>query len=120
MEHEKLFEGEYRFMQVIWDNAPVNSGRLGELCDKAFGWKKSTTYTMIKKMCEKGYISNDNATINVLIERSVAEKEATAEFVDKTFGGSFFDLFAAFYGGKKISLKEAEELKALIEEYKEK
>ena len=52
MEHEKLFEGEYRFMQVIWENAPVNSGRLVELCDKAFGWKKSTTYTMIKKMTE--------------------------------------------------------------------
>ncbi|MBR5355948.1 MAG: BlaI/MecI/CopY family transcriptional regulator, partial [Lachnospiraceae bacterium] len=55
-----------------------------------------------------------------LIGKETAEKEATVEFVDKTFGGSFFDLFAAFYGGKKISLKEAEELKALIEEYKEK
>ena len=119
MEHEKLFEGEYRFMQVIWDNAPVNSGRLVELCDKAFGWKKSTTYTMIKKMCEKGYISNDNATINVLIGRDVAEMEATVEFVDKTFRGSFFDMFAAFYGGKKISEEEALELKKLIEKYKE-
>ena len=120
MEHEKLFEGEYRFMQVIWDNAPVNSGRLVELCDKAFGWKKSTTYTMIKKMCEKGYISSDNATISVLVGRDVAEKEATVEFVDKTFGGSFFDMFAAFYGGKKISEEEALELKKLIEKYKEK
>ena len=120
MEHEKLFEGEYRFMQVIWDNAPVNSGKLVELCDKAFGWKKSTTYTMIKKMCEKGYIANENATITVLIGRDVAEKEAAAEFVDKTFGGSFFDMFAAFYGGSKISEKEASELKKLIDEYKEK
>ena len=120
MEHEKLFEGEYRFMQVIWDNAPVNSGRLVELCDKSFGWKKSTTYTMIKKMCEKGYIENNNATITVLIARDQAEKEAAAEFVDKTFGGSFFDLFAAFYGGKKITEQEAVALKKLIDEYKEK
>ena len=120
MEHEKLFEGEYRFMQVIWENAPVNSGRLVELCDKAFGWKKSTTYTMIKKMTEKGYIENNNATISVLIGRDQAEKEAPVDFVDKTVGGSFFDMFAAFYGGKKISEEEALELKKLIDEYKEK
>ncbi len=118
-EHEKLFEGEYRFMQIIWENAPVNSGKLVELCDRAFDWKKSTTYTMIKKMCEKGYILNDNATIKVLIDKSLAEKEATNDFVEKTFKGSFFDLFAAFYGGRKISAKEAEELKKLIDEYKE-
>jgi predicted transcriptional regulator len=118
MQHEKLFEGEYRFMQLIWDNAPVNSGKLVELCSETFGWKKSTTYTMIKKMCEKGYISNENAVVKVLIEKDVAEKEAVREFVDRTFGGSIFDLFAAFYGGDKISESEAEELKKLIEQHK--
>lgn len=120
MEHERLFEGEYRFMQIIWENAPINSGRLVDLCSKSFGWKKSTTYTMIKKMCEKGYIVSDNATVNYLVDKSSAEKEATKDFVDKTFGGSFFDMFAAFYGGKKLSDEEATELKKLIDSYKEK
>lgn len=118
MKHEKLFEGEYRFMQIIWEHAPINSGKLVELCSERFDWKKSTTYTMIKKMCEKGYIATNNAIISVLIDKETAEKEATVDFVDRTFGGSFFDMFAAFYGGNKISEKEAEELKKLIDEYK--
>ncbi|MBP5152147.1 MAG: BlaI/MecI/CopY family transcriptional regulator, partial [Lachnospiraceae bacterium] len=79
MEHERLYEGEYRFMQIIWENAPVNSGRLVDLCSKSFDWKKSTTYTMIKKMCEKGYIVSDNATVNYLVDKSSAEKEATKD-----------------------------------------
>ena len=68
MVHEKLFEGEYRFMQLIWDNAPISSGELVKLCDSAFEWKKSTTYTMIKKMSDKGYIRSNNASSRFLLK----------------------------------------------------
>ncbi len=119
MKHEKLFEGEYRFMQLIWDNEPINSGDLVKLCESAFAWKKSTTYTMIKKLCEKGYIENRDAVINVLIDRETAETEVSRDFVDKTFSGSIFDMFTAFYGGKKISDTEASKLIDLIEKNRE-
>ena len=119
MEHEKLFEGEYRFMQLIWDNAPINSGELVKLCESAFDWKKSTTYTMIKKLCEKGYIENNDAIITVLVKRDTAETEASREFVDRTFSGSIFDMFTAFYGGKKISDEEAKRLIELIDTHRE-
>ncbi|MCR5279582.1 MAG: BlaI/MecI/CopY family transcriptional regulator [Lachnospiraceae bacterium] len=119
MTREKLFDGEYRFMQIIWDHAPINSGELVNLCAEAFDWKKSTTYTMIKKMCEKGYIISNNAKIDVLVSKELARKEASADFVEKTFDGSFADLFVAFYDGKKLTEKEALELKKLIDTYKE-
>ena len=119
MEHEKLFEGEYRFMQLIWDKAPVNSGELVKICEAAFDWKKSTTYTMIKKLCEKGYIENKDAIINVLIERDTAEREVSRDFVNRTFQGSIFDMFTAFYGGSTISEEEAKKLIDLIDTHRE-
>lgn len=118
MEQEKLFDGEYRFMQIIWEHAPINSGDLVKLCAEKFEWKKSTTYTMIKKLCEKKYIATNNAIITVLIPIEQAQKAASEEFVERTFGGSFSELMAAFYGGKKISEKEADELMKLIEAHK--
>lgn len=118
MAMEKLFDGEFRFMQIIWENAPINSGELVRLCEQEFEWKKSTTYTMIKKMCEKGYIATNDAVITVLIPMEQAQKAASEDFVDRTFGGSFQGLMAAFFGGKKISAKEAEELKKMIDEHK--
>jgi len=119
MEREKLYDGEYRFMQIIWEHAPINSGELVNLCAEAFEWKKSTTYTMIKKMCDKGYISSNNAVIDVLVSKDLARKEASADFVERNFNGSFADLFVAFYDGKKISENEAKELKKLIDAYRE-
>ncbi|MCR4961507.1 MAG: BlaI/MecI/CopY family transcriptional regulator [Lachnospiraceae bacterium] len=119
MEHEKLFEGEYRFMQLIWDKAPVNSGELVKMCETAFEWKKSTTYTMIKKLCEKGYIANKDAMITVLIGRDTAQTEVSRDFVDRTFSGSIFDMFTAFYGGEKISEEEAKKLIDLIDMHRE-
>ena len=69
MEYLKLCDSDYRFMTVVWDYAPINSGELAALCLKELGWKKSTTYTTIKKLCEKGYIKNENAVVSVKIPR---------------------------------------------------
>ena len=119
MVYEKLFEGEYRFMQLIWEHAPINSGELVNLCAKAFDWKKSTTYTMIKKLCEKGYITNNNAVIEVLVDKNTAETEVSRDFVDRTFKGSIFDMFTAFCGGEKLSDEEASKLIELIDTHRE-
>lgn len=119
MDYAKLCDSDYRFMCVVWDHAPVNSGDLVKLCQETLGWKKSTTYTVIRKMCEKGYIANENATITVRIPKEQAQMDESQYFVDRTFNGSLPGFVAAFLGGKKISKEEANALKKMIDEHKE-
>jgi len=116
----KLFDSEYRFMQIVWDHAPVRSGVLVDLCNAELGWKKSTTYTVIKKLCEKGFIENNDAVVSVLISQDEAQREESAQFVERTFGGSLPSFIAAFLSGKKISDKEADEIRQMIDEYQNK
>ncbi len=118
MESARLCDSDYRFMCVVWEYAPVNSGRLVALCEEKLGWKKSTTYTVIRKLCEKGYITNQDATVRVLITREQVQANESALFLDRTFQGSLPKFITAFLGGKKISHEEAESLKRLIDEYK--
>ncbi len=119
MEYAKLCDSDYRFMCVVWENAPVNSGELVKLCSEQLGWKKSTTYTVIRKMCEKGYIANENATVSVLEPKERVQAEESEQFVERTFAGSLPGFITAFLGGKKISKAEAAELKELIDEHRE-
>lgn len=119
MDNFKLCDSDYRFMMIVWEHAPVNSGELVKLCEAQLGWKKSTTYTVIKKMCEKGYISNENALVSVLISKEKVQADETEYFVDRTFGGSLPQFVAAFLGGRGISEKEATKLKQLIDSYTE-
>ncbi|QNL43579.1 BlaI/MecI/CopY family transcriptional regulator [Oscillibacter hominis] len=116
---EKLCDSEYRFMQVVWDNAPVGSGRLVELCREELGWKKSTTYTTLKKLCEKGLVRNEEAIVTVLIPREQVQAVESDAFVERAFGGSLPSFFSAFMSGKTLSAQEAEELKRLIDAHKE-
>ena len=119
MEYTKLCDSDYRFMCVVWENAPVNSGELVKLCQEQLGWKKSTTYTVIRKMCEKGYIANEDAMVSVLIVKEQVQADESAYFVERTFEGSLPGFVAAFLGGKKISKEEATMLKKLIDEHRE-
>lgn len=118
MNELRLCESDFRFMSVIWDNEPLPSGELVKLCGEKFGWKKSTTYTMLKKMCEKGFAKNDGSLVTSLVERNRVQAYASEHFVEQTFGGSLPDFLVSFLGGKKISEKEAEELKRLIDSHK--
>ncbi len=118
MDYLKLCDSDYKFMMIIWENAPINSGEVVKICKNKLGWKKSTTYTVIKKMCEKGYIVNENAVISVLIPKEETQINETEYFVERTFNGSISHLIAAFLGGKKITDKEAENIKKMIDEYK--
>ena len=119
MKDLKLCESDYRFMLLVWEAEPLPSGKLVELCRERLGWKKSTTYTVLKKLCGKGLVSNENATVSVLVPRQEVTAAESAAFVDRTFGGSLPGFVAAFLGGRKLSAKEAEELKRLIDAHKE-
>jgi len=118
MEYLKLCDSDYRFMLVVWEHAPVNSGELVKLCNKILGWKKSTTYTTIRKLCEKGYIQNENAIVSVLIEKGKVQADESEYFVERTFGGSLPQFLTAFLSGKKIPEKEADKIMDLINRHK--
>ena len=114
-----LWDSEYKFMCVVWDNAPVNSGALVEICNDKLGWKKSTTYNAIRKMCEKGLIQNENAVVSVIVPKKMVQANESESFVERTFEGSLPSFLASFLGGKTISEQEAKRLTDLINSHKE-
>lgn len=116
MEYLKLCDSDYRFMNIVWEHAPVPSGELVRICGEELGWKKSTVYTTIKKLAGKGYLKNENAVVSVLIPKERVQKDESNYFVERTFGGSLPQFMTAFLGGKKISEEEAEKIKNIIDE----
>lgn len=115
----KLCDSDYRFMSVVWDNEPLKSGELARLCFEQLGWKKSTTYTCIRKLCEKGYIENSGAVVRSLISREEAQVNETGLFVERTFDGSLPMFVSAFMKSRKLSDKDVLEIRKLIDEYEE-
>ena len=119
MQQYKLTESEYRFVKIIWDNQPMPSSHLVEKCKDAFDWKKSTTYTMLKRLCEKGVLKNESSTVTALVSKQDVEKYQSSHIVNETFDGSLPNFIAAFMHDKKLTKEEAEKLKRLIDSYKE-
>lgn len=119
MENLKLCESDYRFMSVIWDHEPLSSRTLVELCAEKLGWKKSTTYTTLKKLCDKGFAQNNDTIVTSEIPRDRVQAYASNHFVEHTFEGSLPGFLTSFLGSKTISNREAAELKRLIDEHKE-
>lgn len=112
----ELHQAEYKFMEVIWDNEPVNSTALVKLCDEQLGWKKSTTYTVLRKLCQREILRNEDATVVAVAKREQVQKFESQQVVERSFGGSLPAFVNAFLSEKKLSREEAEELKKLIEE----
>lgn len=119
MNEYKLAQGEARFADLIWSHEPIASGELVRLCEKELDWKKSTTYTVLKKLCERGIFQNDNALVTSLIKKDEFYARQSRHYVEDTFGGSLPKFLTAFIGGEKLSDKQAEELKKLIDQHKE-
>lgn len=115
----KLTKTESEFADLIWQNEPINSGELAKLSEKQMNWKKSTTYTVLKKLCEKGIFQNENAMVTSCLKKEEFYSKQSRYFVEDLFGGSLPKFLTAFIGGNKLSSKQAEALKKLIDEYKE-
>ncbi|TAH68294.1 MAG: BlaI/MecI/CopY family transcriptional regulator [Anaerolineaceae bacterium] len=118
MKEYKLAETEERFADIIWQKEPIGSGDLVKLCEKEMNWKKSTTYTVLKKLCDKGIFQNKNAVVSSLISKEEYQAKQSIRFVEDTFGGSLPKFLTAFISGKKLTNHQAEELKRLIDEHK--
>ncbi len=119
MEHLRLAEGEYRFARIVWEHEPLPSGKLVELSQQELGWKKSTTYTVLKKLVERGVLRNENAVVTAVIPQEEILREESRAVVERTFEGSLPSFLAHFMGGKTISDDEADALKAIIDQYRE-
>ena len=115
MEHLRLAEGEYRFARIVWDNEPIPSGKLVELSQKELGWKKSTTYTMLKRLCARGLFANEGGRVRALVSREEFAGLQSEQFVAEAFGGSLPQFLAAFTRRRRLSGAEIEELRRLIE-----
>ncbi len=119
MSDYKLGEVETRFAELIWANEPLGSGELVKLCAEKLGWKKSTTYTVLKKLCEKGYFCNEDGVVTSLISREGMQAQESCRFVENTFGGSLPAFLAAFTSERKLSDKEVDDIRRMIEAYGE-
>lgn len=119
MPEYKLAEMESHFADLIWETEPINSTALVRLCAEKFGWKKSTTYTVLKKLCDRGLFQNENATVTALLSREEFYSRKSRLFVEDSFGGSLPRFLTAFIGKKKLSDEQIEEIKSLIENYRE-
>ena len=119
MEVPKIFESEYRFCLILWDNEPINSTRLVELCKEQLGWSKATTYTVIRRLSERGVLKNENTIVTTLISKEEAQKARLEEMMEETFEGSMPAFIAAFSRSRKLNKKEVEQLRALIDSFEE-
>lgn len=119
METPKIFESEYRFCLILWENEPVSSGKLVQLAKESLGWSKATTYTVIRRLSERGVLKNENTIVSALISKEEAQKHRLEEMMEETFEGSMPAFIAAFSKTKKLTRQEVDQLKALIDSFEE-
>ena len=119
MEIPKIFESEYRFCLILWEHEPVNSTKLVELCRKQLDWSKATTYTVIRRLSERGVLKNENATVTSLVSKEQAQEAELDALVEKTFEGSLPAFIAAFCRSKRLNPEEVRQLQQLIDDHKE-
>ena len=115
MDTPKIFESEYRFCLILWAQEPVSTTRLVELCREELGWKRTTTYTVIKRLCERGVVKNEDGVVSSLISKEEAQVSELDELMEKKFQGSLPAFLAAFARRQALSEDEVEEIRRIIE-----
>ena len=115
MEIPKIHEGEYRFCLILWEHEPITAACLAKLCQEQLGWKRTTTYTVIKRLGERGVLRNDNGTITSLISKEEAQACEIDELVEKKFEGSLPAFIAAFTKRQDMSAEELDEVQRMID-----
>ena len=113
-----LTAAEEKLAALIWREAPLTSVKLTQIADREMDWKRTTTYTVLKKLCDKGVFKNENANVSVVLTRDELIAHQSRRYVEDTFGGSLPKFITSFFGGREISEEQAAELKRLIDEHK--
>ena len=114
----ELGDVQKQFAEIIWAKEPIGSGELVKICDKELGWKKSTTYTVLKKLCEKGIFQNVEGIVTSVISKKEFYAATSEQFVEETFGGSLPAFIASFTSGKKLTKQEVDEIQKMIDAFK--
>ena len=110
---------ESRFADIIWDNQPLSSSELAKISEKELKWKKSTSYTVLKGLCDKGLFKNENGAVTAVISKEQFSSMQSRQFVDEAFSGSLPAFLAAFSAGKRLTADEVEQLRKMVDEYGE-
>lgn len=118
MEIPKVHESEYRFCLILWEHEPVKSKELVRLCQEQLGWKSTTTYTIIKRLSERGILKNENTIVTSLVSKDQVQASEIEELVDKKFEGSLPAFVAAFAKHQRLSDREVDALQAMIDQYR--
>lgn len=118
MNTPKIFESEYRFCLILWENEPIKSSELVELCKARLGWKPTTTYTVIKRLAERGVLKNENTVVTSLIGKEEVQAAEINEMVEKTFEGSLPAFIAAFTKHRRMSDEELDAVQKMIDSYR--
>ena len=119
METPKVFESEYRFCLILWENEPVKSSELVKLCQQQLGWKPTTTYTVIKRLSQRGVLKNENSTVTSLVSQEQIQAAEIDELVEKKFGGSLPAFVPAFARSHRLSCQEIDEVQRMIDQFRE-
>ena len=119
MDTPKIFDSELRFCEILWTHEPVKSSELVRLCADELGWKKSTTYTVIKRLTERGVVHTEDAVVTALVNREDVQSAESRAFVERNFSGSLPGFLSAFVGGKGLTAAEADELRRMIDKFEE-
>ena len=118
MDKPKVFESEYRFCLIMWEHQPIKSTKLVALCKEKLGWKSTTTYTVIKRLSQRGIIVNDNTVVKALVTKDEVQAAQIDEMVEKTFEGSLPAFVAAFTKRNDLSDKEIDAIQSMIDAYR--
>ncbi|MBD5482192.1 MAG: BlaI/MecI/CopY family transcriptional regulator [Lachnospiraceae bacterium] len=115
----KVFESEYRFCLILWAHEPIASADLARLCKEELGWSRTTTYTVIKRLSERGVVKNENAVVTALVSQDEIQAAEIDELVNKKFGGSLPAFIATFTKHQKLSKEDVESVRRMIDTYRE-
>ncbi len=119
MDTPKVFESEYRFCLILWERQPIASGELVKLCAQRLGWKPTTTYTVIKRLSDRGVLKNEHSVVTALVTKDQVQAAEINELVEKTFEGSLPAFVAAFTKHRRMSQADIDAVQAMIDRYKE-
>lgn len=119
MDTPKVFESEYRFCLILWEHEPVRSSEIVALCREKLGWKPTTTYTVIKRLSERGVLVNENSVVRALVTKDEVQAAEIDELVEKKFGGSLPAFIAAFAKNRRLSKSELDEVQRMIDSFRE-